>query len=214
MRLAVEPWSARCPACGTWTSSLALAINEQTTHATSATEIDVDARATGLKELRRQNFRDVLDRIGALRPLAGTRLLDVGSAHGWFLEEAAARGVEATGVEPEEAIAEESRRAGARVLTGYFPDVVPDGEQVDVITFNDVLEHIPDVRGTLAGCARVLPPGGVLAINIPSADGLGYRVARLLARVGVKGPLRALLAARAAGARTKATFRALRSPAW
>ncbi len=73
--------------------------------------------------------------------------------------------------------------------TGYFPDVVPESGAFDVVTFNDMLEHIPDVRGTLEACARVLRPGGVLSINIPtSADGLGYRVAAGLARLGMRGP--------------------------
>src|SRR5205085_2717480 len=52
----------------------------------------------------------------------------------------------------------------------------------------DVLEHIPDVDEALAACARVLRPGGVLSVNIPSATGLGYRIAVALARIGIRGP--------------------------
>jgi 2-polyprenyl-3-methyl-5-hydroxy-6-metoxy-1,4-benzoquinol methylase len=184
LRVRLAPWSARCTVCGTWSSSLAVAINEEAAHA----RVDEAARATGLKELRRRNYEAILDRIAVLRPLAGARLLDVGSAHGWFLEAAAARGLDATGVEPEEARGEASRRGGGDVRVGYFPDVIEDGETFDVITFNDVLEHIPDVRATLDSCARVLAPGGVLSINIPSADGLGYKVTQLLARCGARGP--------------------------
>ena len=188
MRVTAVDWAACCPDCGTWTSNLEPAINEQTTHVTTATEIDATARTNGLERLRRENFRRVLDRIGALLPLRGARLLDIGSAHGWFLEEAAARGVEATGVEPDEDIAAESVARELDVRTGYFPDVTPESEAFDVVTFNDVLEHIPDARGTLDACARVLRPDGVIAINIPSADGLGYRVASGAARVGLRGP--------------------------
>jgi SAM-dependent methyltransferase len=188
IQVAIVDWAARCPECGTWASSLEPAINEQTTHATTATEIDDSARAVGLEQLRRDNFRQILDRIDALVPLAGARLLDIGSAHGWFLEEAGARGVRATGVEPEEEIAAKAADKGLDVRAGYFPDVVPEAGAFDVVTFNDVLEHIPDVRATLEACARVLRPGGVLSINIPSADGLGYRVAGGLARTGLRGP--------------------------
>jgi 2-polyprenyl-3-methyl-5-hydroxy-6-metoxy-1,4-benzoquinol methylase len=188
VRVELAPWTACCPACGTWTSSLEPAINAQTTHATTATEIDGAARAVGLEQLRRANFRTILDRIGTVAPLAGARLLDVGSAHGWFLDEAAARGAQAVGVEPEEDVAAEPLSRGLDVRVGYFPDVVAASETFDAITFNDVLEHIPDVRATLDACARVLRPGGVLSINIPSADGLGYRVARAAARIGLRGP--------------------------
>jgi 2-polyprenyl-3-methyl-5-hydroxy-6-metoxy-1,4-benzoquinol methylase len=188
VRVALAAWSARCSACGTWTSDLGLAINEQTTHATTETEIDPATRAVGLERLRRENFRQVLDRLGALRPLAGARVLDVGCAHGWFLEEAAARGARPVGVEPELEVAAAPRSRGLDVRVGWFPDVLAAGETFDAITFNDVLEHIPDVGATLDACARVLAPGGILSVNIPSADGLGYRVARVGARVGLRGP--------------------------
>jgi 2-polyprenyl-3-methyl-5-hydroxy-6-metoxy-1,4-benzoquinol methylase len=186
--MAITEWAARCPRCGTWASSLEPEINARNEHVTTGTEIDTEARIAGLERLRRENFRDVLDRIGALVPLSGARLLDVGSAHGWFLEEASARGVRATGVEPEEDVAAGPLSRGLDVRCGYFPDALDEEETFDVITFNDVLEHIPDARATLAACARLLRPGGVLSINIPNADGLGYRVAGAAARVGVHGP--------------------------
>jgi SAM-dependent methyltransferase len=189
VRVAIVDWAARCPECGTWASSLEPAINVQTTHVTTATEIDAAARVVGLEQLRRENFRRVLDRIGRLEPLSGMRLLDIGSAHGWFLEEAAARGAHATGIEPDDDVAAGPLGRGLDVRSGYFPDVVAESETFDVVTFNDVLEHIPNVRETLDACARVLRPGGVISINIPSADGLGYRVAGAAARMGIRGPL-------------------------
>jgi 2-polyprenyl-3-methyl-5-hydroxy-6-metoxy-1,4-benzoquinol methylase len=186
--MAITDWAARCPGCGTWASSLEPEINSRNEHVATGTEIDTEARIAGLERLRRENFRDILDRVGALLPLDGARLLDVGSAHGWFLEEAAARGVRATGVEPEEDVAAGPLSRGLDVRLGFFPDAIDKGETFDVITFNDVLEHIPDARATLAACAEFLRPGGVLSINIPNADGLGYRVASTAARVGVRGP--------------------------
>jgi len=188
LRVSTIEWAARCPECGTWGSSLEPAINKQTTHATTDTEIDTTARVIGLEQLRRENFRCVLDRLGTLMPLEGARLLDVGSAHGWFLEEAAARGAQAIGVEPDDDVAAAPLARGLDVRVGYFPDVVERTESFDVITFNDVLEHIPNARETLAACAGVLRPGGVISINIPSADGLGYRVASTAARLGMQGP--------------------------
>jgi len=186
--MAITEWAARCPGCGTWASSLEPEINSPNEHAGTGTEIDTEARIAGLERLRRENFRDVLDRIGAVVRLDGARLLDVGSAHGWFLEEASARGIRATGVEPEEDVAAGPLGHGLDVRVGFFPDVLDKEETFDVITFNDVLEHIPDARATLAACAQALRPGGVLSINIPNADGLGYRVAATGARLGVRGP--------------------------
>lgn len=180
----VAPWSARCPQCSTWHSELKPEIESTSLHGS----IDVDARSTGLKELRDANNAQILDELMAQRDLGGAKLIDVGSAHGWFLAAAARRGLDAEGIEPERAMADLARAAGNTVRDGYFPDVLDDGEQTDVISFNDVLEHIPDVSATLDACAATLRPGGLLSVNIPSATGLAYRVATTLARVGVRGP--------------------------
>lgn len=180
------PWSAECPACGTWRSSLEPRIESNALHA----PIDPDARIAGFKELRNENNARILDEIGALTPLEGKRLLDVGSAHGWFLAEAARRGMIAEGIEPDDAMVEQSLALGVTVRPGYFPAAMSECARVDVITFNDVLEHIPDVDATLSACAKSLQPGGVLSINIPNASGLGYRIATGLARLRLAGPYR------------------------
>jgi 2-polyprenyl-3-methyl-5-hydroxy-6-metoxy-1,4-benzoquinol methylase len=176
-------WAARCATCGTWTSSLQPAINEQTPE-----EIDDEARIAGLRELRRQNFRVVLDRIETTHRLAGKRLLDVGCAYGWFLQDAAERGADALGIEPDEAIAAYAQDRGLQVRSGWFPDALADDERFDVITFNDVMEHIPDVPAALGACFAHLAPGGLLSVNIPTSDGLGYRASTRLAKLGIRGP--------------------------
>lgn len=148
-------------------------------------EVETDTRIAGYEDLRRMNFRVILDRLASVRSLEGARVLDVGSAYGWFLEEATRAGAVAVGIEPDKRVA---ARSAGEVRTDRFPDALLPEEQFDVITFNDVLEHIPDVRGALAACHRHLRPGGLLSVNIPVADGLAFRVARVLTCVNVNGP--------------------------
>ncbi len=183
VRAAGEPWSARCPECGTWTSTLDPEVNSDL-HET----IDVEQRLVGLRALRERNNRRILEEIAAVRGPGSAHVLDVGPAHGWFMETAVAAGHEVEGVEPEVMLADAARGRGLAVRTGYFPSAVDAGERFDVIAFNDVLEHIPDVGATLEACVAHLVPGGVLSINIPSATGLGYRIATALRRVGLRGP--------------------------
>lgn len=186
----VEPWRVswvgRCGRCGSWRSVLEPAIESERLQ----DRIDTEARHTGLKDLRDRNNARILDEIERLRPLADARVLDVGSAHGWFLQAAGARGATTEGIEPEAGLAEISRASGCSVRVGYFPDVLAGDEQFDVIAFNDVLEHIPDADAAVAACREHLRPGGVLSVNIPSASGLGYRAAKALARIGVLGPFK------------------------
>lgn len=148
-----------------------------------------DMRTAGLEALRRENFRAVLDELASLRSLRGAAVLDVGSAHGWFLDEVMRRGGTGIGIEPDEHMASHS---GGTVRVGLFPESLSPGERFDVIAFNDVLEHIFDVPGALDVCREHLRPNGLLSVNIPTADGLAFRMACTLARLHIYGPYRRL----------------------
>jgi 2-polyprenyl-3-methyl-5-hydroxy-6-metoxy-1,4-benzoquinol methylase len=152
-------------------------------------ELDTDVRVLGLEPLRRENFRVILKDLSRLRPLEGVKILDVGSAYGWFLEEAAAVGAVAVGIEPDARIASHSTED---VRVGFFPDELSVQERFGVIAFNDVLEHLPDVPGALDVCHDHLLPRGLLSINIPTADGAVFKVACGLTRAGIHGPYRRL----------------------
>jgi SAM-dependent methyltransferase len=113
-------------------------------------------------------------------------LLDVGCAHGWFLEHAAAH-YHVTGIEPDAGVAAATRARGLAVRSGFFPDALNTDERFDVIVFNDVLEHIPDVNAVLTACWQHLQPGGRVIVNAPSRRGFLYRLSKLLARLGRGG---------------------------
>ncbi len=173
-------WCFRCPACGTRASTLDVTINADG-HA-----IDEDSRATGLGELRRRNNATVVRHVQEWGAPRGGTLLDVGSAHGWFLQRAEDAGLTAIGVEPDVAVARRAIDAGSSVRVGFFPDALEEGETFDVITFNDVLEHLPEPRVALTEAVARLRPGGLLVLNIPDRRGLVYRAADVLRRVGVR----------------------------
>lgn len=139
----------------------------------------------GLEQLRRLNFRRMCDRLSRLRDLRGCSLLEVGCAEGWFLEEARARGIACRAVEPSEAHAKVARSKRFEVDVGFFPDEPSDGATFDIIVFNDVFEHIPAPEQVIAACERLLRPGGLLVINLPSSAGAMYRAASALNAVGL-----------------------------
>lgn len=179
-------WHARCPACEYESASLAVAINER-----AADEVDEADRETGLKALRLENFRVIVEAARRLAPRGGRRLLDVGSAHGWFLETARAS-FDVLGVEPDAKVGGKAAERGLPVRRGYFPDVLHEGESFDVIVFNDVIEHIPDIRAALASCAQRLNGDGILILNLPNSRGFFYRLAKLIARLGWRAPFERL----------------------
>ncbi|MBB3121319.1 class I SAM-dependent methyltransferase [Pseudoduganella violacea] len=137
--------------------------------------------------MRAENFRIIVDRVSRLAPQSAARLLDVGSAHGWFLEQASSR-FEVLGIEPDQVVGERAAARGLPVRLGYFPDVLERDERFDVIVFNDVIEHIPDIGSALDACHARLNPGGLLVLNLPSSRGVFYRLSKLFARFNLRGP--------------------------
>jgi SAM-dependent methyltransferase len=139
-------------------------------------------------DIRVENFERVLDALATVRPLSGARILDVGAAHGWFVQAARRRGAEASGIEPDPVVAAIAQERDVPVTVGWFPDDLPSGAVYDVITFNDVFEHLRDPGEVLDQCLQRLGPDGCIVLNLPDVHGLGFRLSRVLRRVGVRGP--------------------------
>ncbi len=150
----------------------------------SLAALDEDLREVGLLELRQHNHAVVVERLLQEGLAPGARLLDVGSAHGWFLAAARHRGLIAEGIEPDEVVAARAETVDVRV--GYFPDVLRRDELFDAITYNDVLEHFPDAGAALSASADHLELGGLLSVNIPNSRGLFYRLAVLCHMLGLR----------------------------
>jgi 2-polyprenyl-3-methyl-5-hydroxy-6-metoxy-1,4-benzoquinol methylase len=183
VRPGLSPWHATCGGCAYESAHLSDRINDSRAHLL----IDEHDRERALLALRMQNFRLILRRLDRLAPPHARRLLDVGSAHGWFLE--VARGLfDVVGVEPDAGLAEKSAARGLPVRQGYFPQALDNRECFDVIVFNDVIEHIPDIAGALQACQQRLTDDGLLVLNLPNSRGFFYRLAKLLARAGWSGP--------------------------
>ena len=131
------------------------------------------ARDGGNYDLTRANERQpnlvrTMDFVQTLG-LAPGRLLDVGCFDGGFLDEAAARGWEVWGIEPqaEPAAVAELRHPG-RIVSLALEDVgeLPIGE-FDLITAISVVEHLRQPQALLELADRRLRPGGVLVIHTP-----------------------------------------------
>jgi 2-polyprenyl-3-methyl-5-hydroxy-6-metoxy-1,4-benzoquinol methylase len=106
------------------------------------------------------------------------RLLDVGCATGYFLN-AARLSFEPYGIEPSRWAAQYARdklrldvRQGALEESDF-----PEGN-FDVITLNDVIEHLADPQRCLTQLHRLLRPGGLLYIVTPNIDSLSARLLR------------------------------------
>lgn len=117
----------------------------------------------GAEPVLRREFAHTVEFIRKFRP--GGKLIEVGCAYGFFLDEAKQH-FDVSGIELAEDAAAQCRARGLRVLSG-----VADEENLaalgkaDAIVLLDVIEHLPDPHETLALCTRFLNPGGVLVLT-------------------------------------------------
>jgi len=109
------------------------------------------------------------------------RALDVGCAAGYFLSVLAARGWQVSGVEVSPFVARFARehfglpdiRVGSLEEAGFPPAAF------DLVTFWDVLEHLPDPRRALKTARALVRPDGVLVLETQNVRSF---FARLLGR--------------------------------
>jgi SAM-dependent methyltransferase len=93
------------------------------------------------------------------------RLLEIGCAYGFFLKEAK-KYFNVSGIELAADAATYCQRSGLSVLQGVADETtLRRDEKMDVIVMLDLIEHLPDPRGTLALLGRHLRSGGVIVIT-------------------------------------------------
>jgi 2-polyprenyl-3-methyl-5-hydroxy-6-metoxy-1,4-benzoquinol methylase len=99
------------------------------------------------------------------------RLLDVGCALGFFLEEARRRGWAVEGIDiSAHAIQYAQDRLGLPAQVGTLGDARLAKDSFDVITLWDVIEHLPNPVAELGVCRDLLRPGGLLVLSTPDLE--------------------------------------------
>ena len=121
------------------------------------------------RDVRLESGTSLTNVLAGLVP--GGRLLDVGSAAGFFLE-AASRHYDVTGVEFSPFAAEHARREfGHRVLTGDVTEAGLEGELFDVVTMWATIEHMADPLAAVSKVASLTKPGGLFVLSTGDVTG-------------------------------------------
>jgi 2-polyprenyl-3-methyl-5-hydroxy-6-metoxy-1,4-benzoquinol methylase len=103
-------------------------------------------------------------------------LLDVGCAYGPFLKEADEAGFRVTGLDVAETAVHYVRDTlGFSAYHSSFEAFDAEPCSYDVLTMWYVVEHFSDTDAVLKKAARLLKPGGIVALSTPNSSGISGR---------------------------------------
>lgn len=122
----------------------------------------------------RRNASLIFDALGKIKKFAHTRVLDIGCAHGFLLDEARRRHhCEVTGIEPSDYARNYAvEKLHLNIYRGPLDDCPEGGGVFDVIFLIGVIEHLPAPRKMLEMCRNLLKQDGIIVIT--TVDTRGY----------------------------------------
>jgi len=95
----------------------------------------------------------------------GGRILDIGCSRGWFLDTMTDWECHGNEITETYGLAAQAKH-GSRIFIGPFEEYPMREGYFDVITLQDVFDHIRDPFEVLNKCHRLLRPGGLIAIKV------------------------------------------------
>ena len=126
------------------------------------------------QEFHREAARTRLHLLGPFCSVG--RLLDVGAAAGFFVDEASRVGWTAQGIDVADSMVDWGRRhLGADLIAGDIANVSLEPRSLDAVTMWDYIEHSCDPMRDLRAAYGALRPGGVLALSTGDVEALVAR---------------------------------------
>ncbi len=102
----------------------------------------------------------------------GSLVIELASNDGYLLQYYRARGIPVLGIDPAPGPVRAAREKGIETLQAFFgrdlaQELATSGRRADVVHANNVLAHVADTNGFVAGIATILKPEGVAVIEVP-----------------------------------------------
>jgi SAM-dependent methyltransferase len=122
-----------------------------------------------LLEHSRKNVLELIERRG----LTGDSfVVELASNDGYLLKNYVDHGIPVLGIDPVPALCAAAEKIGVPSVAEFFGSDVAEklageGRQADIIHANNVLAHVADTNGFVAGIAALLKPDGMAVIEFP-----------------------------------------------
>lgn len=96
------------------------------------------------------------------------KVLEIGGGIGIALQEYKKRGLDVLGVDPAPIVADRANKLGIKTLVEPFTkELAKTLGKFDIVTAANVLQHIPDIRGTFEGIKEALAMDGLFVLEFP-----------------------------------------------
>jgi SAM-dependent methyltransferase len=117
--------------------------------------------------MRKKSFYRALLRNRKNLPKVGSKVLDIGTAGGAFLEAAQEFGYDPFGLEPSVDLVNRGNARGLKIFAGTIENNELDIEKFNLICLWDVIEHLANPESSLLLAKKHLSTDGVVLINFP-----------------------------------------------
>ncbi|UCF67360.1 MAG: class I SAM-dependent methyltransferase [Acidobacteriota bacterium] len=120
-----------------------------------------------------EHARQVVEKLTERLQLGPQSLVvEIASNDGYLLRHFVARGIPVLGIDPARNVAEAAQEAGVPTLCEFFGAelagrLAGQGRRAELIIANNVLAHVADTNGFVAGIATLLAAGGTAVIEVP-----------------------------------------------
>ncbi len=113
-----------------------------------------------------------VEMIGRLALNERSLVVEIGSNDGYLLQYFHERKVPVLGIDPAVTCAQAAGSRGIETMVSFFSEEVARqlagaGKRADLLVANNVLAHVPDLNGFVAGIAVLLDDRGVATIEVP-----------------------------------------------
>ena len=141
----------------------------------------------GISEVRKNNFKRIIKKIKSLDS-KDIKILEIGSGNGFFIEECNKAEIDITGSEADEEQLVLLKKKFNKIIHLSLPfDASTNNldNTFDYIIFNDVFEHLQNLELVLSQLKLILNDKGKIVLNLPSSDGLIFKICNLLRKFGI-----------------------------
>ena len=142
----------------------------------------------GINDLRKQNFKKIIKVIKTFNKSGEIKILEIGSGSGIFLEECNHENIYVLGTEADNEQVNNLKKKFPNISQIKLPlEKVDDLDfgKFDYVIFNDVFEHLEKLDEVIQQLEYFLKDEGKIVINLPSSDGIIYKFANILNKLGI-----------------------------